>query len=587
MWAEVDEEKERLFALMIQVQGKISKRKNGDRQVQALSETDLRQCSWGQVLTEVDKTAERWKGGPDKESKTMVFIDRIGKYSSALEAWLGLLPMGDYGSSICGVFKLAIGAATQYSSTGETIFQFLADIPDIMENAKQTVALYREMGGHSLDRKSFELFRAVLKALNHIMQFFADSKLEKFLQVTIKQSAYKSDLQAGMDVVKKQVQAFKEEAYICHARETHGHSRLLAKIEQDNERFQKSLLQMLESSPYFQSSRSERLAPDHRALPPRISGYDLANVDYSVSADETGEQQRRISTQEFRTQSYEDTAAEAKAAAEAARSKLLRLLRYDGETVQNDIASCLRLGHRLNERGKSKAAKLFRNDDFRAFMGQSQASTSLLVNGRDDLAAADGISPLSLATAELTRISQNEGSEYGQFFVIDFFCGEHRPRRSLDPDTAWQSSAVGMIASLVGQLLSQTTDRGMGLNLSFMNDSKWRKAERLEPKVLCTVFGELVTQLPSGALVLCVVDGIAVYETQAMQPQTMLVMEKLVRLVGKLANGPQIFKLLATSQNRALGVSQLFRGRTLDLPETVDVDDAADYMISTMGGQRS
>ncbi|KAJ0165468.1 hypothetical protein CTA2_11161 [Colletotrichum tanaceti] len=606
MWKEVDEEKDRLFALMIQVQGKISKRKNGDRQVQALlSETDLRRCSWGQVLAEVDRTAERWKGSPDKESKTMVFIDRIGKYSSALETWLGLLPMGDYGSrcemqnadarfcwSICGVFKLAIGAATQYGSTGETIFQFLADIPDIMESARQTVALYREMGGHSLDRKSFELFRAVLKALNHIMQFFADSKLEKFFQVTIKQSAYKSDLQASIDVVKKQAQAFKEEANICHARQTYGNSRLLAKINEDNEHFQKSVLQMLESSPYFQSSRSERLAPDYRALPTSISGYDLANVDYSVSADEASEQPRYLGSRDVLQKQSNEDAAEARAAAEAARSKLLRLLQYDAETVRDDIASCLRRGHRLPEKGKSKAAKLFRNDDFRAFVGQSRASAGLLVNGRDDLAAAaaDGISPLSLATAELTRISRSGGTtEFGQFFVVNFFCGEHRPRlSSLDhPAAAWQSSAVGMIASLVGQLLSQAADRGMGPDLSFMNDSRWRKAERLEPKVLCTVFAELVRQLPSGALVLCIVDGIAVYETRAMQPQTMLVMEKLVRLVGKLANGPQIFKLLATCQNRALAVSQLFRGRTLDLPETVDEDDAADYMISTMGRQRT
>lgn len=120
MWKEVDEEKERLFALMTQVQGKISKRKNGDRQVQALSETDLRQCSWGQVLTEVDKTAERWKGSPDKESKTMVFIDRIGKYSSALEAWLGLLPMGDYGSRyVLAAFSLIHFLRPSYSQDAD------------------------------------------------------------------------------------------------------------------------------------------------------------------------------------------------------------------------------------------------------------------------------------------------------------------------------------------------------------------------------------------------------------------------------------------------------------------------------------
>ncbi|KAK2016119.1 hypothetical protein LZ32DRAFT_626484 [Colletotrichum eremochloae] len=584
MWKEVDDEKERLFALILQVQEKLSKKKNGGRHIQPISENELRQCTWGQVLKEIDTTAERWKGSPDKESKTMVFIDKIGKYSGALETWLGLLPMGDYGSSICGVFKLAVGAATQYSSTGEAIFQFLADIPDIMENARQTFALYREMGGHSLDRRSFELFRAVLAALTHIMQFFTDSKMDKFFQVTLKQSAYKSDLQTSIDNVKKQAQAFKEEAQICHARETHENSSLLAKIKEDNEHFQKCILQMLESSPLFRSNRSERLALDYRSSQPRIGGYDLANVDYTVAGEnsESSLQLRHLMSQEARKQ-LEEKMADDRAEAEAARSKLYQMIQFDDNSVQRDIASCLRHGHQLEERGKSKAAALFQHRDFRSFMGQSRISTCLLVNGRDDLAAANGISPLSLAMAELTRISKATGSEMGQSFVIAFFCGEHRPRYSSEPTTAWNSSAVGLIASLIGQLLYQATDKGTRIDLSFMTGSKWRKLSRLEPKVLCMLFKQLVKQLPSGTVVFCIVDEAAIYETGELQPHLIFIMEKLLQLVKSFADGPQIFKLLVTCQDRAVAVHQLFRGHILDLPETVDEDDSAQYVISTIG----
>ncbi|WDK23004.1 hypothetical protein CGRA01v4_14295 [Colletotrichum graminicola] len=588
MWKEVDDEKERLFSLMLQVQEKLSKKRNGGPQIQPIAERDLRQCSWGQVLNEDKKTAERWKGSPDKESKTMVFIDKIGKYSGALETWLELLPMGDYGSSICGVFKLADGAAAQHSSTGEAIFQFLSDIPDIMENARQTFALYKEMGGHSLDRRSFELFRAVLTALSHIMQFFADSKLkcktDKFFQVTIKQSAYKSDLQTSVDNVRKQAQAFEEEAHICHARQTHENSHLLARIKAGNEDFQKHLLQLLESSPLFRSNRSERLAPDHQTSPPRIAAYDMANVDYTVPCEcvESSLPLPRIISQEVYNQ-LERKMANDKAESEANRSDLYQILGYDENSVQQDIASCLRHGYRLEEKRKSKAASLFQHRDFRAFMGQSKASTCLLVNGRDDLAASDGISPLSLAMAELMRISQATGPEMGQSFVIAFFCGEHRPRYSPDPNVAWHSSVIGLIASLIGQLLQQMTDKGARIDLSFLTDSKWRKLTRLEPKMLCVLFKKLVKQMPPGTVVLCIVDEAAIYETGGLQPHLISIMDKLLQLVRSFADGPAIFRLLVTCQDRAVAVSQYFGDHILDLPETVDENDSAQYVLSRIG----
>jgi hypothetical protein len=92
LWNEVDEEKERLFELMQQVQKKLSKEQSSDDMI------DLRKCSWREVMGQVQKTAQRWKLRPNKQGRTMVFIDKLGRHSSALESWLGLLPSGDYGS---------------------------------------------------------------------------------------------------------------------------------------------------------------------------------------------------------------------------------------------------------------------------------------------------------------------------------------------------------------------------------------------------------------------------------------------------------------------------------------------------------
>jgi hypothetical protein len=82
--------------------------------------------------------------------------------------------------SICGAFKLAVGAASQYHKVEDCIFDALVEIPEAMENARRYVSIYRDHPDQYLERKTFDLYLAVLKALNHIMQFFADDSIRKF-----------------------------------------------------------------------------------------------------------------------------------------------------------------------------------------------------------------------------------------------------------------------------------------------------------------------------------------------------------------------------------------------------------------------
>lgn len=72
---------------------------------------DLRRCSWSQVVSQVQITAEMWKDQPERQGKTMIFIDKVGRNTDAFESWLQLLPMGDYGSrsvpdSVCCLSQL-------------------------------------------------------------------------------------------------------------------------------------------------------------------------------------------------------------------------------------------------------------------------------------------------------------------------------------------------------------------------------------------------------------------------------------------------------------------------------------------------
>lgn len=60
--------------------------------------TNLRKSNWTEVMAEIEATAQKWKASSEKQGKIMIFIDKVGRNSSALQSWLSLLPMGDYGS---------------------------------------------------------------------------------------------------------------------------------------------------------------------------------------------------------------------------------------------------------------------------------------------------------------------------------------------------------------------------------------------------------------------------------------------------------------------------------------------------------
>lgn len=48
-----------------------------------------------------------------------------------------------------------------------------------MENARRYVSIYKDDLDQFLERKTFDLYLAVLRALNQIMQFFADDRIRK------------------------------------------------------------------------------------------------------------------------------------------------------------------------------------------------------------------------------------------------------------------------------------------------------------------------------------------------------------------------------------------------------------------------
>ncbi|KAH8769183.1 hypothetical protein F5883DRAFT_65963 [Diaporthe sp. PMI_573] len=542
MWKQADEEVNQLFALILEVRAKMD-RKSSSSQQQRTS-LNLRKCTWEQVMGEVQSLATRWSTSPKKASRSMMCLEKLGKNSDAFKSWLDLLPAGDYGSSICGVFTIALGAVGAFSKVEPVILETLAEIPEVMDDAKRYIEIYGKNREQLLEKKTFDLYLSILTALKHIMQFFADSSLSKVYQPIVKQSSYKSELLECCNNIKSQANRVKNEAQICMQKRNvdsnHLQQGLLSDLKDQNQAILNLFYKFLLSS-------------EARSVP--ISGRS------GVQANKSGK------------------LVEDKHQHEPERAKrLLDIMKYDPDIVLMDTEVCLRLGAALDEADQARAAALVSNTTFKAFMTKHASSSALLVNGNEDTSNAEGVSPLSLVAARLAQIS--EENETTQSLTLRYFCAEHSPYGREQGDS---SPAEIMMTSLTGQLVSHMLSRPVAVDLSFLGPEDRDFLEELSLKMMCTVFFKLVKQLPPKTILLCILDEVALYETSVQNHDMDTVIRRLVRLVE--ACDEIVFKLLVTCRGRVLGIGQYFTGNTLDLDEEIEADDSSTWQIARLGSR--
>jgi hypothetical protein len=255
--------------------------------------------------------------------------------------------------------------------------------------------------------------------------------------------------------------------------------------------------------------------------------------------------------------------------------RLLKLLQYDPEPGKIDLRTCLQLGDTLDDQAKSRASAMVQSDEFRIWLAEDTSSRSLLVNAHLDLEAAEAHSPLSVVDAELVKAFEDLES----VFVVNYFCSLHT--ENIDPSRA--SSSIGMMASLVGQLVTQMLDKDIEVDMSFLGKTGFKRVENEDLDILCIIFRELTLQLPAKTLLVCVLDEVSLYETLSLERDTNAVMRRLTRLLTKPMEA--VFKLLVSCRGQSLDFQQYFENiDILDLQEDTEVDDSAMWKIRNIGG---
>ena len=208
--------------------------------------------------------------------------------------------------------------------------------------------------------------------------------------------------------------------------------------------------------------------------------------------------------------------------------KLLELLDVDTANIENEAAIMLRRGRGSDQSVHGRGHLLMRNRKFQAWLASGQ-SKSLLVDGNAE-SASERVSAMTVVCALLAHSLPNENAT-----TITYFCGLHADLA----DTL--GGPCGMLRCVLAQVI-HTYD----VHLDFVDSEEYDELQRFDLSRLCMLLGVLIKRLPAGVILICMIDGISLYEKGEWLEGTCYAL----RMIGDLTRDPEvsaIFKLLVTS----------------------------------------
>ena len=247
---------------------------------------------------------------------------------------------------------------------------------------------------------------------------------------------------------------------------------------------------------------------------------------------------------------------------------LLRQLNVDEQVdvVADDLSIQSTLIHTMSLASQDRAVALMISPWLQSWL-VNPSSSLLHINGNmfsNEHEACQ--SPLSYVCAKFVhsiqaKYQQPQGRDSGPVFTVCWFCGQHTDMRS-----DYDAHPTGMLNNLLSQLIHQLSSSV--LQSEPMSVSLPAGDPQLSD--LCNVFVQLVTALPIGTIIFCVIDGISYYEDSGRQAECIEVLSMLTTLTRHcqgVMNGPLI-KLLVTAPLRSRHAHDFFEAE-----EIFDMDE--------------
>ena len=250
----------------------------------------------------------------------------------------------------------------------------------------------------------------------------------------------------------------------------------------------------------------------------------------------------------------------------AAGEALLSTLSFDSHAIRRDVEDALRQVASIPLVDQDRTAAIIQHEYTDRWLNDAD-SAALLVHG--NCRRHDGMCPTTIASALLISLF----AKFRSFITLYWFCGSHT--------NGPNCNALGMVQSLICQLLSLPA-------LEFTLE-KQHKSEIRDLKKMLSLFKKLLRQVPTGTVVVCIIDGISYYEGEHHHRDTCKTIRRLVRLTK--AGGDPVLKLLITSPTRTSHVHREsgVEGKldVIDMPSRVDgAKQGFDQLVVTATEQK-
>jgi len=99
-------------------------------------------------------------------------------------------------------------------TVAEKVLEALQKIPAVLSGAERVLGIFED--SEQLKEQSTALYRSMLLALGHMLEYLKRKSFIKIIGAVFKQQAFESQLMAKIDNITKERDAFNEEAEICH-----------------------------------------------------------------------------------------------------------------------------------------------------------------------------------------------------------------------------------------------------------------------------------------------------------------------------------------------------------------------------------
>ncbi|KAK5798239.1 hypothetical protein VI817_004530 [Penicillium citrinum] len=457
-----------------------------------------------------------------------------GNNAAAIGPWLGLIPSDEGLSVLTGGLKVILDIAQKNAENRQKILHALHGIPDVIFQTQKQQNIFS--ADSSIREKAIDLYKVLVGSLAHLIATLNPSKAKDKFRDKAKRLGKKlipyhtaADIDAILGDVATSVAKFQDSLQLIrdgYLVDTHQNTESL--LDQGNQIHASTEVIGEDVSHIRQELSSLKRGFDESRLEQQIRHRDeVDSKNYFLVFVRSDPPETPFIAAPYIHQPQQPQPF-------LSDSELYHSLGLQVNEPIEDVDQVLKHRDQFDIATHTQAQQLLSSEQFMGWMKSPLAET-LLVKGNFQMAGSGRISVLSTLCATLSlHLSRNT-----PHIVMTAFCGLHEAHSH----DSHEAGPNWLIRSLIAQLLLS----GVTFNMDFINTRSF--AEQIKSHYLqdlCSIFRQLIEQLPNTATVICIIDSIARFEYERWQEDLVDVLQILDMIVQNEYLKPT-FKLLLTT----------------------------------------